>query len=75
MEARMPPHPALHPGMFVGPIVVHDEMQIEMGLGLGVDLLQVVLVRPFLIENAAADLLDRGAHHQHGSHLLTEREV
>ena len=40
MDARMPAHPALHPRMFMGPIVVHNEMQSEMGRGLGVNLLE-----------------------------------
>jgi len=40
LEARMPIHPVLHPRMFMGPIVVHNEMQIEMGRGLGVNLLE-----------------------------------
>jgi hypothetical protein len=32
--------PPLHPSMGVRGIVVHDQMQIEMGRGLGVDLLE-----------------------------------
>jgi len=40
MEARVPAYPARHPGMFVRPIVVHNEMQIEMGRRLGVNLLE-----------------------------------
>jgi hypothetical protein len=40
MEARMAAQPGFHAGMFVSPIVVHDQMQIEAGRNLGVDCLE-----------------------------------
>jgi len=40
LEARMPPQPGGDPRVFVSPVVVHDQMEIEMGRRLGVDLLE-----------------------------------
>ena len=38
MEAWMPPQPGFHARVFVGCVVVDDEMQVELRRGLGVDL-------------------------------------
>ena len=40
MEPEMPLQPGSHLRMFMGPIVVHDEMEIEAGLSFDVDLLE-----------------------------------
>src|SRR3990170_3469222 len=39
-EPGMALEPSFYAGMFVGPIVVHDEMQVEFGRRFGVDLLE-----------------------------------
>src|SRR5512134_2832104 len=36
----MPPEPGFHAWVFVGPVIVHDQMQREMGWRLGIDLLE-----------------------------------
>ena len=40
MKPRMAVQPGFHAGMFVRPVVVDDQMQIEAGRGLGVDSLE-----------------------------------
>ena len=40
MEAGMPLQPGLNARMFVGPVVVHDQMQIHLGRSLGIDRLE-----------------------------------
>src|SRR5438552_13312197 len=40
MESRMAVEPAFHPRMFVRPVVVDDQMQIELGRGDAIDRLQ-----------------------------------
>lgn len=40
MEPWMPPEPGFHTGMLVGFIVVHDQMQVDLGRGFGVDLFE-----------------------------------
>ena len=40
VEAGMSFEPALHLGMFVRGVVIHDQMQVEIGRSLGVDLLE-----------------------------------
>ena len=36
----MPPKPGFHARVFVGPVIVHDQMQCEMGWRLGIDFLE-----------------------------------
>jgi len=40
MESRMPPQPGFHTWMFVGAIIVYDEVQVEFGRGSAVDFLE-----------------------------------
>ena len=40
MEAQMPPEPGFHPGMLVGPIIVDDQMQVQLRRRLQVDLFE-----------------------------------
>ena len=40
VEPRMPAEPGFHPRVRVGPVIVHDQMQIELGRRLGVDCLE-----------------------------------
>lgn len=40
MEAWMPPEPGRDTWVRMGPVVVHDQVQVEMGQRLGVDLLE-----------------------------------
>jgi hypothetical protein len=40
VEPGMASHPGLDPRMFVGCVIVHDKMQIEMGWRLGIDLVE-----------------------------------
>src|SRR2546426_6809304 len=40
MKTRMTPQPRLHPRMFVGSVVVDDEVQVELGGSLAIDLLE-----------------------------------
>ncbi len=39
MKSRVSPKPRFHPGVLVGAVIVHDQMQIELG-SLGIDLLE-----------------------------------
>ncbi len=39
MKSRVSPKPGFHPGVLVGAVIVHDQMQIELGY-LGIDLLE-----------------------------------
>ncbi len=40
MKSRMPLEPGYHPGMFMRPIIIHDQVEIEFERGLGVDFLK-----------------------------------
>ena len=40
VESGMSSRPGLDPRVFVGCVIVHDQMQIEMGRRLGVDLVE-----------------------------------
>ena len=40
MEPRMPRQPGFDPGMFVGSVIVDDQMQVESGGRLAVDFLE-----------------------------------
>ncbi len=40
MDTRMTPNPGLHSRMVVGPVIIHDQMQIEPGRRFAVNLLE-----------------------------------
>jgi len=40
MEPRMTPKPVFHTRMFVGSIMVHDQLQVQPSRGLSIDFLQ-----------------------------------
>jgi len=40
MKTRMPLDPGFHAGMFMGAIIIHDQMEIELGGSFGVDFLK-----------------------------------
>ena len=40
VESGMSSHPGFNPRVFVGGVIVHDQMQIEMGRRFGVDLVE-----------------------------------
>ncbi len=40
MKSRMPPEPGFHAGMLVSPIVVHDQVQIELERDFGIEFLE-----------------------------------
>lgn len=40
MKTRLPLKPGFHAGMFMRPVIIHDQMEIEFGRGLGVDFLK-----------------------------------
>ena len=40
MEARVPPEPGLDARMFMGAIIVDDQMKLHSGRGLGINLFQ-----------------------------------
>ena len=65
MEPRMSLQPACHAGVFVGPIVIHDQMYVEPGPRVGVDLLEEPneLLVP-MARHAVAD--DRAIEHAQG---------
>src|SRR3990167_984257 len=61
MEPWMSPEPRLHARVLVGRVIVHDDMQIECGRGLDVDLLE-----------EADELLMPMARHALANHLAVE---
>ena len=40
LETRMTPNPGFHARMFVGPVIVHDQMQSELGWRFAVNFLE-----------------------------------
>lgn len=62
MEPGMPPQPGLHARVLVRPVIVHDEMQIEFGRGVAIDLFE-----------KAQELLMPMARHTVADHLAVEQ--
>ena len=63
MEPRMSLQPACHAEVFVGPIVVHDQMYVEPGQRVGVDLFEAPneLLVPITRHAVAHDLASEQA--------------
>ena len=66
VESGMSSHPGLDPRVFVGWVIVHDKMQIEMGRRLGVDLVEetneflVSMTRHAVADHFAIEQAQRG---------------
>jgi len=66
VESGMSSHPGFDPRVFVGCVIVHDKMQIEMGRRLGVDLVEetneflVSMTRHAVADHFAIEHAQRG---------------
>ena len=66
METRMTPNPGLHSRMFVGPVMSHDQMQLERGRRVAVNLLEeteallMPVTRHTVADDCASEHAQRG---------------